>query len=121
MCGHTMLGDRHREGWSVCPLWWSQEPCPVSVKAQEAGRGRGGCSPLDTAAPPDLPGRRGMKDKQKAPGELHSVPDVSRDLPERSQPLSGSCSGEKGGSRASGHLCIMCHVVPNGKLLLGRE
>lgn len=62
-----------------------------------------------------------MKHKQKARRELHSVPDVSKDLPELSQSLSGSCSGEKGGSRASGHLWIMCRVVPNGKLLLGRE
>ena len=68
----------------------ARSTCPVSVKAEEAGRGQGGWSPLDAAAPPNLPGRRGMKDKQKARGELHSVPDVSKDLPELSQPLSGS-------------------------------
>lgn len=46
--------------------------------------------PTGRSSPPNLPGRRGMKDKQKARRQLHSVPDVSKDLPELSQPLSGS-------------------------------
>lgn len=67
-----------------------------------------------TQHPPPHPGRSGMKDKQKAGRGLASATEAANSS-------LGVCSRKKGGSRASGLLWITCCVVPNGRLLLGRE